>query len=202
MQFRANIADANSVIYWQVVEFTNPTKIKVQRGTTSLTGAATSTTATLGTAVDTTKTFVLASTRSSGGGTDIGSGMVRARLTNSTTVTLDRSLANYAVTEIAWQAIELQEGSSVQSGTASFATSASTATAALSAVVLGRTTAFASLQTGGGQNGGRTSYASNDVIGVATATLDLTSTTQLTLTRTSTAGPADLAWFVVSWGLP
>ncbi len=200
IQFRSDSATGHP-IWWQVIAFTDGTKVNVQRGTTSLSGASTSVAATLS-AVDTTKTFVLADTRSSGDGTDIGSGMVRARLTNATTITFDRSVANYDVTEISWQAVQLLDGSTVQSGNSNFGSGTSTATPTLTAVTLSRTSAFASTQTGGGQNGGRTPYVADDIIGVATAGLKLTSTTQLTLTRNNTSAAADVAWFVVSWGTP
>lgn len=203
LQLRQDVAGNGSTIHWQVVEFTDPTKINVQKGTTTLTGGAMSTTATLGTPVTTSRTFVLAGARRpDGGGGDIGSGMVRARLTNSTTLTFDRSVAAYDVTEIGWQAIELKEGSAVQSGSATLGTGTASTTAAVSAVNLAKTTAFLSTQTNGGQNGGRTPYVTDDIIGVASATAKLTSTTQLTLTRDNTADTADFAWFVVSWGLP
>ncbi len=202
LQFRVDAAVATHTIHWQVVEFTDSTMIKVQRGTTSLTGATTSTTATLGTAVNTAHTFVLVSTRATGSGTDIGSGLVRGTLTNSTTVTLDRSAANYNVTEIAWQAVELKEGSTVQNGSATVASAAASGTVSLTAVTLARSNAFASGMSGGGTNCGRTAYTTDDVLGVACFTLALTSTTQLTLTRANTAAAADVGWFVVSWGLP
>lgn len=201
LQLRQDVS-ATATIYWQVVEFTDPTKINVQKGSTSLTGGGLSTTATLGTAVTTSRTFVLVGARRPDAGVDIGSGMVRARLTNSTTITFDRSVANYDVTEISWQAIELKEGSVVQSGSSSLGAGTVSATAAITAVNLARTTSFLSSQVNGGQNGGRTAYVTDDIIGVACATAALTSTTQLTLTRSNTAASADFAWFVVSWGLP
>ena len=80
LELRVDNINATSLhtIYWQVIEFTSPSLINVQKGTTSLTGGASSTTATLGTSVNTAHTVVLASTRSTGTGTDIGSGLVRA----------------------------------------------------------------------------------------------------------------------------
>jgi hypothetical protein len=201
LQFRTNAANAAHTIYWQVVSFDDSSKIGVQRGTSFLTGATTSTTATIS-AVTTSRSFVLAGTRATGTGADIGSGMVRARLTSSTQITLDRSVANYDVTEIGWQVVELKDGSVVQSGATTLGLSSASATAGLTAVDLTRATAFASTQSGGGQNEGRTAYAADDIIGVATATLDLTSSTQLTLTRNNTAAATDFAWFVIEWGDP
>jgi len=202
LQLRHDVSAPSATVYWQVVEFTDPTKINVQKGSTSLTGAATSTTATLGTAVTTSRTFVLAGARRPDGGVDIGSGMVRATLTNSTTITFDRSVANYNVTEISWQAVELMDGSAVQSGAATLASGAASTTATITAVDLAKTTSFLSTQTNGGQNGGSTAYVTDDIIGVACATARVTSTTQLTLTRTNTAATAQFTWFVVAWGLP
>ena len=201
VQFRMDSPDSTHTVYWQVVEFTDATKINVQRGLTSLTGAATSTTATLGTAVSTTKAFVLVGGRSSPPGNDISSAMVRGRLTDATTVTLDRSTSSFDVTEIGWQVIELKDGSSVQSGSTNFPTSTATVTASISAVTTARTSVFASNQSGAGQTAGRTSYTGDDIVGVATATITLTSTTQISLTRDNTAGASDIAWSVVSWGL-
>ena len=92
LQCRVNGTNPNHIIWWQVVEFTNPADINVQKGSTSLLGTALSTTATLGTPVDVTKTFVLAGYRTAGRGADIGTRMLRARLTSSTTIEIDRSI--------------------------------------------------------------------------------------------------------------
>ena len=194
--------DSHSSHYWQVIEFTDPTMINVQKGTTSLTGATTSTIATLGTAVNTAHAFLVVSTRSSGTGTDIGSGLIRGQLTNATTVTLDRSAANYDVTEISWQVVELKNGTTVQAGTTTLGSGTATATPTLSAVSLARTSAFASTETGGGQTAGRTTETTSGIVGVASVTAVVSSTTQLTVTRANTGAAADIAWFVVSWGRP
>jgi hypothetical protein len=93
LQFRTNQANAAHTIAWQVVEYPSATDITVQKGSTSMTGTTTSVTATLSPAVNTAQTFVLAGLRSSGTGSDIGGRMIRARLTNSTTVTIDRSIS-------------------------------------------------------------------------------------------------------------
>ena len=128
LQFRTNVANAAHTIWWQVVSFDDSSKISVQRGTTSLTGAATSATTTI-TAVNTAHAFVLTGIRATGTGTDIGSGAIRARITSSTQVTIDRSVANYDITEISWQVVELKDGSDVQSGSATLASGSASATA-------------------------------------------------------------------------
>ena len=203
LQFRVNTAAGTHVIWWQVVEFTDPAKINVQKGTTSLLGASLSTTATLGTPVDVSRTFVLVGFRTAGTGADVGSRMLRAELTNSTTITIDRSISGSpdAITEIVWQAVELRDGSTVQRGSQSFASGAATSTVPISSVNTSRAAAFASVQAVGGQNMGRSPYAGDDIIGVGSFTMAL-SATLLTIDRNNTAAAADVGWFVVEFGRP
>ena len=93
LQFRTNDASSH-IVWWQVVEFTDPADINVQRGTVStMTGATLSATATLGTAVNVSRTFVLTGLRTAGAGPEIGARMLRAQLTNSTTLSFDRGAA-------------------------------------------------------------------------------------------------------------
>ena len=200
LQCRVNATNADHVIRWQVVEFTDPAIVNVQKGSTSLIGTALSTTATLGTAVDVSKTFVLASYRTAGGGADVGANMLRAQLTGSTTISFDRDISGSPddLTEITWQAVELKDGSSVQRGSANFASASAQASASISSVDTSRSVAFASVQPVGGQNMGKSPYAGDDIIGVGSATLALSST-QITLDRDSTVAAADIGWFVVQF---
>ena len=124
LQFRVNGANSSHVIWWQVVEFTNSADINVQKGTTSLLGTATSTNVTLGTPVDVNSTFLLVGFRTAGSGSDVGSRMLRARLVDSSTITIDRSVSGTPddITEISWQAVEFKNGSSVQRGSETFLT--------------------------------------------------------------------------------
>ncbi len=124
LQFRVDNANGNHVIWWQVIEFTNPADILVQRGTTSLTGGGgggSSVNVTLPTPVDTTKTFVLVGYRTGGTGSDVGRRMLRARLLNPTTINIDRSIAGGSdpITEISWQAVQLNNAV-VQHGSENF----------------------------------------------------------------------------------
>jgi hypothetical protein len=203
LQLRTNGANANHIIWWQVVEFTLPGDVTVQQGTSALLGASLSTTVTLPTPVDVGRTFVLIDYRTTGSGPDIGARMLRARLTDSTTITIDRSVSGTPddIDEIHWQAIQLNEGSRVQRGNGGFAAGVAADTDPLQAVNLGRAAAFSSVQNGGGQNAGSSSYVADDVLGVGAVTASLTST-QITLDRTSVAGAADIGWFVIEWGGP
>ena len=189
-------------IWWQVIEFLNPAEINVQKGSAALTGTATSTTATLGTAVNTARTFVLVSLRTPSATTaNIGARLVRARLTNPTTITIDRSISGAPddVTEINWQAVELKDGTAVQSGSEAFASGTGTRNVTITSVDTTKTVAFGAYQSGGGENCGRSPYAADDVIGVACVTANVASATQLTLVRSNTAAPADIGWFVVQF---
>ncbi len=124
LQFRVNNVNGNHIIWWQVIEFTNPADIFVQRGTTSLTGngpASLSVNITLPTPMDTAKTFVLAGYRTNGSGADVGRRMLRARLINATTITIDRSISGSSdpISEIVWQAVQLNN-TTVQHGSQNF----------------------------------------------------------------------------------
>jgi hypothetical protein len=201
LQFRAE-GQGSHVAWWQVIQFTNPAEIEVQKGSTSLTGTALSTAVTLPAAVDLTKTLLFVSLRtSSATATNIGARMVRARLTGASTITIDRSISGAPdnITEIFWQAVELDDGTTVQRGNSSFAAGATTRTPALTSVDTTRTAAFTSYASGGGENCGRTPYATDDIIGVACVTANVTSATQLTLTRANTVDVADVGWFVVEF---
>ena len=203
LQFRTNTLNAGHIIAWQVVEFTNAADINVQKGTTSLIGPTVTTSVTLPTAVNVNKTFVLIGARTTDGtGPDIGTRLVRARLTNSTTLIIDRSIMTTAdVTEVVYQVVELKDNSYVWSGNATFAAGVSQATGLMGnpLVNLNRAVAFLSTQNGGGQNGGRSPYASDDIVGVASFTASITAQDTVTLTRDNTAAAADAAWFVVQF---
>lgn len=205
LQFRADAANVNHTIWWEVVEFTDPAMIRVQRGTTSFTGGAVTNDVVLPTTFSGSRTFLLVGWRGPTG-TDMASSMLRGRLSGSQTVALDRSGGTYDVTEVGYQVVELFDGTSVQSGSTGFCTTCTVGNAFLSTPVdLARTNAFASGQTGGGQNGGRTTYTADDVVGAAAFALALTSTTNLELQRDVSAASgasANVGFFVVSWGLP
>jgi hypothetical protein len=202
LQLRVDGANAGHTIAWQVVEFTNAADITVQKGSiATMTGATTSVTATLGTAVDPSRTFVLVGFRSGSSSAGVGGRMLRAQLTNSTTITIDRSIAGAPdnLTEIVWQAVELKDGSQVQRGSEPFASGVAQKIVALgSPVDPQRSVAFASVQSGAGQSMGRSPYATDDVIGVGSVTMAL-APTQITMDRNSTVAAADVGWFVVQF---
>lgn len=200
LQFRTNDGSGH-LVSWQVIEFTNAADINVQRGTVAtLTGATLSATATLPSPVDMNRTFILTGARTDGAGNDIGARVLRAQLTNATTITFDRGASGTPdnFTEVSWQAVELRDGSFVNRGNANFAAGVTTATANFPGTVnTTRAIAFGTVQAGG-QSLGRTPYVANDVMGVATATMALSSTA-LTLTRATALDTADIGWQMIQF---
>lgn len=203
LQFRVTAASASHTIYWQVVAFDDGTKISVQRGSTAgFTTGVTNVNVTIG-SVNTAKSFVLVSeTGASGAFNDLGSGYVRGRLTSGTNLSLDRGASSgYAVPEVFWQVVTLNDGSSVQSGSSTLAAGSLSSSTSISTVSLARATAFSSSQFGSGLSAGSTTYTASDEGGNANATFGL-ATTSVSIVRTSAVGSATFSWFVVSWGLP
>ncbi len=184
--------------YWQVIEFTDPAMVSVQHGTTSIGSGSTSVDVTLPTAVDLTKTFALTSVR--GSGSNAASTMVAPELTSATNLHLARGSTDDFITELAWQVIELHDGSSVQHGDTSVSAGTGSVTETIAAVDLSKATAFTGGQMGSGQNGGTTPFAGDDITGSASAMLTFNSTTQLAITRDHTVDSAVFPWFVVEWG--
>lgn len=106
LQMRTDGVYTDAEIAWEVVEFTSAADASVQRGAvTSMTGTATSATATVS-AVDVARTFVLAGYRTLSRSTTagVGTAMIRARLTDATTITFDRqsSTPGDVTTDSAW----------------------------------------------------------------------------------------------------
>ena len=203
LQFRVYGANAGHAIWWQVVEFTNPGDATVQKGSVfTMIDTTTSVNATLSTPVDVNRTFVLVSFITEGSGPDVGARMLRAQLVNSTTIMIDRSISGWQdnITEISWQAVELNDGSRVLSGSENFGLGVDTKIVPLGTVVdMNRSVAFASVQPTTGQSMGRSPYAGDDVIGVGSVTMAL-SATNITMERDNTADEADIGWFVVELG--
>ncbi len=202
LQIRNNEASGH-IITWQVIEFTNPADINVQTGSImTMTGATLSVTATFPTPVDANKTFVMVGYRTNvPTPAPIGAHVLRATLTD-TTITIDRATAgtpNEDITEIFWQAIELKDKTIVASGTANFPVGVGMVNVPmLPHFDVSRSIAFGSVQTGGGQNIGRTTYVADDIQGETAFTMALSST-QLTLQRDSTLGVADVGWFYLQF---
>jgi hypothetical protein len=115
---RTEIGTTALAVAWQVVQIESAA---VQRGTATIAQAATSATVTLSPAVDTTRTFLVFT---SDGGTAVAGVesryLTRGEITNATTLTFTRALnqnvANGQV-NIAWFAVRMTDGTTVQRGT-------------------------------------------------------------------------------------
>ncbi len=193
------------VVSWQVVSFSSAAAVNVQRLTLSIGAGSLSASGTLGTAVDLSRTFVVASVRADGsyGPSSLGSHMVRTRLTSTTGVSVDRdTTSSLAVPEIAVQVVELREGSLVTTGSVSMASGISSATGTLVGVDTSRAAGVATMQTGAGLTGGSTPYTADDIPGVSAATVVVTSSSVVTLTRSSTVSDTTIVWQVIEWGGP
>ncbi len=198
VEARTEVANSAHTIYWQVVEFTDASMISVQRGNTSIPSGSLAANITLPAAVDTSRAFPIVSSRIDDGLLD--ELLLRTRLLSSTTLEVARAHTNNDINEISWQVVELLDGSSVQHVHTLLDPGTASSTVTVSSVDLTRATAFAGTQNGGGQNGGRTTYFSDDIIGVASATFSFTSATQVSVARSSTVDFGSMGWQVVEWG--
>lgn len=212
LQFRSSRGSGEN-IYWQVVEFLNDADIDVQRGSSAITGKATSATATLPASVDMARTFVTASGRVpvAEAGTsyaDLGRRMFTTTLASGSTITFQRGVGGGgpedALTEIAWEAVTLHDGSAVVRGPVNLASGSTSATNVPlpRAVDLRRAVVFSGTQMAAGQSLGRTAYISNDILGVTSFVPTLTSATTLRVDRGSGAASADVELQLVEFGRP
>ena len=202
IRFRSNTAPAGSdVIWWQVVEFTNPADLLVQRGTTTLSGAALSINRPLSNSVDRSRAFLTTEMMSRGGGSVLSAPMARGQITDPSTIQFDRqSSAGNPIVTISWQVVELREGSRIQFGSAAFAVDQSQATASITPVDTTRTTGIASTNAGAGMSAGRTSQSTGSTLGVAEARIEFPAGNLVRLTRAETTAATNISWFVIVWG--
>ncbi len=176
---------------WQVIEYTGAA---VQSGDLSFAAGDASRSATVA-AVNVPKTWLLFSYASaSGTGTNIAQKMLWGTLTDATTLTFDRASTGQAV-DVTWYLVEFTDATTVESGSTQFTTAQTQLDVPIVCV-----DTLTSLATAGGMSyrGGSTPYTTDDNPGVSSVTLDLTSATNLRLTRGLTgAVTASIGWFVV-----
>lgn len=181
-------------VAWQVIEMNDAA---VQSGLTTILDGAFSNTATI-TAVDPTRSFLVFSRRAANDVDGVeGCYQVRGELTNGTTLTFTRALDERQI-DIAWFVVTLNDGTTVQRGTAAAAAGTNTANVTLApAVVLNQS--FPIISASGEDNGN----ARGDLDSTSW-TPAFTSTTNLRLQRTP-AGSGDqidssVAWFAINLG--
>jgi outer membrane protein assembly factor BamB len=202
LQFRVSASNASHTIDWEVVEFTNSADLDVQRGTSTAMGSFFLTVTLAITPVDPAKSFALVSYRIPGASASIGRVLLRGRLSNCTPncnqLIVDRSLAGSAISEIAYQVVTLNNGSSVQTASTNLASFVNTASPALSpSVDTSRSVAFTSTLSGGGANFGRSPLGAPlaQSLGVSAFTTSLAAGA-ITLTRNNSNDQADVSWYV------
>ena len=176
---------------WFVVESTDFT---VQDGFSSM-GSGLTDDITI-TEVDLAKAFPLLffSTNGSPGLTE--DVMLRGHFTTTTNLRVERDTdgpVDPGTDGIRFQVIEVDDGSTVQSGTFAFADTDGQESATVTAVTDGMPIA-SGFQHRGGQGSGTT-----DTPNPVEATFDLTTSTNLQADRGSTGGTADIEWFLVDW---
>lgn len=186
-----------ATVAWQVVTYDGAS---VQRGTATIAINATTATATLGTAVDTSKSFIL---MSRSGGTAIagieGQYQTTARFTTTgpsvTGLTFTRAAQNNTANrqvDISWQVVALSDGSTVQTGTTTSAgTTATMSTTGLPSMDLTRTVPFFTASGGSATSDTRLDETSWTVV--------LTNTSIAFTRGVSSAIVSSADWFAVSF---
>ena len=179
---------------WQVVEFTDAS---VQTGDLSFLTTDLSKTAALSPAVDTSKSLLLFTYTATAGGR-VDNHAFRGVVTSSTLLTFDRDDTGTA-SDVTWYLIEFTDATTVQQASESFTTVELVRNVTLSpSVNTGRSIASAGMMY---YRGGKTPYAVDRNPGVAMVTLELTTSTNLQLTRALTgSATTDIGWFVVEFG--
>jgi hypothetical protein len=200
LQLRVTTSSSHPVS-WQVISFDDPEAIDVQAGTTALYGEPLSETITLEREVEPDRAFVLASFNVTSSGPGGGRRMARAEIVDGNTIRIERGETGTTgdLIEIAWQVVELKDGSRVQSGVAELGPGERSRTVSVAGLDPARTAAFGSVQWGGGQNMGSTAHTDTNVVGVGCVTMEVTQD-GLLLERESDVAAAEIAWFAVEFG--
>ena len=189
-------AVALSVVEWQVVQYQDA---NVRSGDVAFTATDGSRTAALAPAVNTAKSWLIYSYETTPNSIpDIGQYLVRGQLTDSTTLTFDRSNTGTVGLTLSWYLVEFTDASTVQSGSQAFLT----ADTAIDVTLPLPAPPGTSMALGGGdyQRGGRSSYSADDIVGVGWFNFDLTASSNLRITRGAGGlAPADVGWFVVTF---
>ena len=192
-----NGGETGDVIEWQVVEYLDA---EVQTGNLSFLTTDSSKTDTI-TSVDTSKSWLIFNYKTDGGTTaNIGQRLVRGVITNATTLTFDRSNTGQTL-DLTYYLIEFEDATTVAKGQHTFGTSDTSVNKTISITDTSRAIATA----GGGPCGcgGKSDYSADDKPGTGWFTLDITSTTNLTIARDSgtPSSTASLEYYVVEFSI-
>src|SRR2546426_9320829 len=187
-----NITVFDGVAEWQVIEYTDAS---VQTGDVTF-NSDFSKMVTIPTVDETEAWLLFTYTSDNGTAFNIGPKMVRGLIMTPTTLVFDRNFTN-AMLSLTWYLVVFTDTTSVQSWRVYFATGQTQKDISIECVDPTKT-----IVTAGGMyyRGGRTWYGSDDNPGVATVTLDLTTSTNLRLVRGASPNDADIGWYVVEFG--
>ena len=196
LSYAGPAAAAPQVLEWQVVEYQDA---KVQTGDVTFLTTDPSKTVSLASSVNTAKSWLIFNYECDAAGcpgpdANIGNKMVRGVITNTNTLTFDRNNTGKGLI-LTWYLVEFTDDTTVQSGSQNFAATDTQKDITISTVPVGRSLAAA----GGYMRGGRTPLSTSANPGVAWFTLDLTTSTNLQITRGASSDAADVGWFVVTF---
>lgn len=184
-------------IEWQIVEF-DSADADVQEGTITISSGNASNTATI-TSLDTSKTFIAHGGMSTSN-TYQGEhrNQCSLELTNSTTVTAKRTVIGSTADQvIQYYAVEMLDGSTVESGTTTIANGSTTPTTQPSLTAMSNPSF---INTHYLQNDRNTDTTTDQHLGDECATISVDGTKDgLTLTRGASDGPLEVNWFAVDW---
>ena len=144
--------------------------------------------------------MLIYSYRTLNNGANLAAGLVRGRINSASSIEFTRGDFSGQIDAIAWERIEFTDSSSVQQINNGMAAGVGTANMGISSVDTSRAIAFAGGQWTSGQGLGETTYAGDDVIGVAVGRHELTSATNLRVIRDDTNGTVDWTSYVVEFG--
>lgn len=192
LELSRNESGVATDVAWQVIQMDGAS---VQSGLTTIPSGSSSATATI-TAVDTASTFLVFNTRADAATNGVeAQHYVRGTMTNSTTLTFTRKSSTNTV-DISWFTVSLGDGTSVQKGTLTAATTETSLNATITAINTNRTVAFVSANAC--QNPSCTDSTADQDSGSWTPTF--TATTNLQVERGSAQDrPSDVDWFVVQF---
>jgi signal peptidase I len=183
---------------WQVITFDEPGAASVEIVSTTLDVGVGSSTITLPTPVDVTKTFLIAGPISTSTAVEVGEQMVMVALTAQSTVEVERQLATEAI-DVSIQVITLNDGTVVTHGVTDLANKRRGTVAVLPGVDDSIAVAVSTVNAPGSMSGGSTNGQGNEPVGGGSATFKVTGSTSLRLRRNASNGPARFGWQVIEW---
>ncbi len=192
---------ADRSYHWQVVTFADAADAVVQTIDVTLGTGVTDATAAVPSPVRLNNSFVLASVTSNSSGADVGERLVRARLVDSTTVEVSRSVGGDPV-DVRIQVVDLRDGTTVRHGVVDFTAGETVKPIPVDPVDSARVSAISSVAVPGPLAGGRSDHVADDVVGEAAATFVVTDSTTVTVERAASASNASFAWQLIEWAGP